>query len=117
MQRSANWRAIRLHATILVVLPLFLVLAHWQLNRALSGNGLSWFYAVEWPLFGAYALYVWWRLFREERGHSSTTAPRSARGRERLAAKNAEADVERAAYNAYLEALRSDDAAKQRSKR
>jgi hypothetical protein len=115
MQRRANWGAIRLHATILLVLPLFLVLAHWQLNRALGGNGLSWFYAVEWPLFAGYALYVWWRLFREERGHASTHQPRSARGRERLAAKDAEADVELAAYNAYLEALRSEDESRQRS--
>ena len=111
MQRHANWRAIRLHGTILILLPLFLVLAHWQLNRALGGNGLSWFYAVEWPLFALYALYVWWRLFREERGVSPRSEPRSEKGRARQAAKDADADVERAVYNAYLEALRKEDAA------
>lgn len=116
MQRRANWRAIRLHGTILVLLPLFLVLAHWQLDRALGGNGLSWFYAMEWPLFGCYALYVWWRLFREERGIATRREPRSAHRRVRQAAKDADADVERAVYNAYLEALRNEDENRQRSR-
>lgn len=38
--------------------------------RARSGNTLSWAYVFEWPIFGGYALYMWRRLLREERGES-----------------------------------------------
>ncbi len=37
----------------------------WQLSRALAGNELSWAYVFEWPLFAAYAVYMWWRLLHE----------------------------------------------------
>ncbi len=39
-----------------------------ELDRALSGNALSWAYVFEWPLFGGYAVYMWRRLQREEVG-------------------------------------------------
>ena len=75
----------RLHLTIVLLLPGFLILAHWQLSRALGGNSLSWAYAVEWPLFAVYALYVWWRLVREEHGVIERRQPRTVRGRARAA--------------------------------
>lgn len=112
MHRTWNWRAIRLHATILILVPSFLVLARWQLSRALKGNGLSWAYSVEWPLFAFYAIYVWWHLAREERG----IEPR--RGAHRHvpdAAKDAAQEQELAEYNAYLDALRQQDAAREKS--
>ena len=106
----------RLHLTILVLLPAFLILARWQLSRALGGNSLSWFYTIEWPLFAIYALFVWWRLVREEHGVVTEHQPRSERGRARAAARSAEEDHERAAYNAYLESLRLEEAARQERK-
>ncbi len=39
-----------------------------ELSRALSGNTLSWAYVFEWPIFAAYALYMWQKLLREARG-------------------------------------------------
>ena len=48
-------RAIGLHLTALVVVPGCLALGWWQLQRALSGNGLSWAYTVEWPAFALIA--------------------------------------------------------------
>ncbi len=30
-----------------------------EISRALSGNILSWAYVVEWPILGAYAIYMW----------------------------------------------------------
>jgi len=114
MRRPTNWRAIRLHATILILVPGFLLLARWQLGRALGGNGLSWAYTVEWPLFAFYAIYVWWHLAREERG----LAPRRRRHRsDKVIEKDVVADRERAEYNAYLDALRREDAARETSKR
>jgi hypothetical protein len=34
--------------------------------RARSGNTLSWAYVFEWPLFAAYALYMWHKLLKDE---------------------------------------------------
>ncbi len=55
-----------LHAVIVVLVPAFIFLAWWQVDRALSGNELSWAYAFEWPLFAGYAVYMWWRLLHDD---------------------------------------------------
>ncbi len=39
-----------------------------ELYRARSGNTLSWAYVFEWPLFAAYAVYMWRKLLLDERG-------------------------------------------------
>jgi hypothetical protein len=106
----------RLHLTILVLLPTFLILARWQLSRALGGNDLSWMYTVEWPLFAVYALYVWWRLVREEHGVIERREPRTVRGRTRAAKREHDEDLERAAYNSYLESLRTEEESRQAKK-
>lgn len=36
-----------------------------ELSRAESGNTLSWAYVFEWPILGAYAVYVWRKLRRD----------------------------------------------------
>src|SRR5450759_2221020 len=59
-------RCMGMHATLLIVLPVFTWLTLWQLNRALNGNTLSWAYTFEWPLFGTYAIYVWWQLIHDQ---------------------------------------------------
>jgi len=41
-------------------------LGDWQLHRALSGNGLSWAYTFEWPLFACFAVVFWARTIRDE---------------------------------------------------
>lgn len=38
----------------------------WQVDRALSGNELSWAYVFEWPIFAGYAAYMWWRLIHDQ---------------------------------------------------
>ena len=38
----------------------------WQANRALGGNGLSWFYTFEWPIFAGIAVAAWWHLIHED---------------------------------------------------
>jgi hypothetical protein len=55
-----------MHVTLLIVLPVFAWLTWWQLSRALGGNTLSWAYTFEWPLFAAYAVYVWWQLIHDQ---------------------------------------------------
>jgi len=41
-------------------------LGDWQLHRALAGNGLSWAYTFEWPLFAGFAVVFWARTIRDE---------------------------------------------------
>lgn len=65
MRRYFSSRCIALHLTLLVLLPAFAFLTKWQLGRALGGNTLSWAYTFEWPLFAAYAIYVWWSLVHD----------------------------------------------------
>jgi hypothetical protein len=47
-----------------ICIPAFIV----EIFRALSGNELSWAYVFEWPLFGGYAIYMWRKMLRQERG-------------------------------------------------
>jgi hypothetical protein len=106
-------RALKLHAVILIVVPGFLALCIWQIDRALGGNTLSWAYVFEWPLFAAYAIYMWWRILHEkpdaapgvaaENGHATPAEPPSA--------QQAEEDQEMAAYNEYLARLAEQDRA------
>jgi hypothetical protein len=41
-------------------------LGDWQLHRAISGNGLSWAYTFEWPLFAIFGAVFWARTIRDE---------------------------------------------------
>ena len=112
-------RALRLHAVILVVVPAFMALCIWQIDRATSGNELSWAYVFEWPFFAAYAVYMWWRLLHAvpEGTAPPVTAGAASGGRAetRLDAAPAETaqgqreDAELAAYNDYLAQLAEQD--------
>lgn len=62
--------AVKLHVAAFLAVAGCLAAFWWQLGRALHGNTLSWAYAVEWPFFAAYAVWMWWRLLREEPGFS-----------------------------------------------
>ena len=41
-------------------------LGDWQYHRAMSGNGLSWAYTFEWPLFAGFGIVFWARTIRDE---------------------------------------------------
>lgn len=69
--RWLSGRAVALHLALLLTLPLCAIAAWWQVNRALSGNALSWLYVLEWPAFAGIGVWLWWVLL--------TTAP-AARG-------------------------------------
>lgn len=77
----ARWlsaRALRLHATLLVVAGGCLYAGWFELSRAQAGNALSWVYVFEWPFFAAFAALIWWRSLHEDaarRGPSAAAAP------------------------------------------
>jgi DNA-binding transcriptional regulator of glucitol operon len=103
--RWFSGRAFALHATVLVVVTACLALGWWQLERALSGNTLSWVYTFEWPFFAIYAVYMWWRLLHEEPGARGRSRPR----RQPSVDKSREEDEKLAEYNRYLAELRASD--------
>jgi hypothetical protein len=96
-------------------------LGDWQLHRALSGNGLSWAYTFEWPLFAVFAVVFWAKTIRDEfrirRGGGQESAPAAAADdlpigigarQESSAAADDADDEELAAYNAYLARLNNE---------
>jgi hypothetical protein len=49
-----------LHLAVLFWVPACLLAGWWQVNRAFDGNGLSYLYSVEWPIFALLGLWGWW---------------------------------------------------------
>jgi hypothetical protein len=110
---------------ILVVIPTFAALCDWQVHRALAGNELSWAYVFEWPFFGGYAIFMWWRFVHEVTPGGPPQAPDGPTQRTLASSGDSpsgtsvgctdatsgqspeeEADAaERAAYNRYLSDL------------
>ena len=98
-----------------------LVLGDWQLHRALAGNGLSWAYTFEWPLFAVFAVVFWAKTIRDEfhppavAGHAEEGvelpvgaaggAVRAAASRSGGEPATPEEEADLAAYNAYLARL------------
>ena len=102
-------------------------LGDWQLHRALSGNGLSWAYTFEWPIFAVLGVVFWAKTIRDEfrppavaeAGESDISLPAgaypAAAGATAAAATAVpggvaatEEDAELAAYNAYLARLHKE---------
>ncbi|WP_341717303.1 hypothetical protein QQG74_25930 [Micromonospora sp. FIMYZ51] len=70
------------HVAMVVLVTCFLGLGWWQVSRAAAGNAISWGYAVEWPIFAGFVVFVWWREVRHAlRGASGTgeSGPAGAR--------------------------------------
>ncbi|MEP7177910.1 MAG: hypothetical protein ABI775_02365 [Pseudonocardiales bacterium] len=63
----------RLHSLLVIGVPVCVAAGWFELTRALAGRAVAWVYAFEWPLFGIYGVYIWWRLYRERR--STTIGP------------------------------------------
>lgn len=72
----------------LICIPAFV----FELARALGGNMLSWAYVFEWPLLGGYAVYMWRKMLREEKGLDVRPAP----------AQQQDDDPKLKAWNDYL---------------
>ena len=54
------------HLLAIVAACGMLWLGDWQYHRAVGGNGLSWAYTFEWPLFAAFGAVFWARTIRDE---------------------------------------------------
>jgi hypothetical protein len=110
-----------LHFLLVTVVPGCLFAGWWQVHRALSGNLLSYFYSIEWPIFAVLGVIAWWQLLHDDRsavgkepaslsqglgdnksedGHRVARAPAVVWDR-------ALETPELAAYNNYLRSLRA----------
>ena len=91
-------------------------------HRALTGNGLSWAYTFEWPLFAGFTVVFWAKTIRDEfgirRGGEDTASADAAAAEvdvlpAGLGTRQAEQpedpeDEELARYNAYLARLNEE---------
>jgi hypothetical protein len=113
--------ALRLHLTLGVGLAVCAAAFVVEVSRALGGNTLSWAYVFEWPIFAAFALYMWWHLLHGQDGSRRSEAARpaapargagSTRGTgpspDDGPAEGDDADLR--AWQAYLRDLEADDA-------
>lgn len=66
MRRFWAPRWIARHVLMVVLVTGFLALAWWQIDRAAAGNVLSYAYAVEWPVFAGFVVFIWLRWMRDE---------------------------------------------------
>jgi len=108
---------------LVLFVPGCIAAAWWQITRATDGNGLSYLYAVEWPLFAILGIYFWWMFIHTDYDRAGL------RGMRRRAASATESDdtpspsapvvasqpasdedPELAAYNARLAELSSQGA-------
>jgi hypothetical protein len=97
-------------------------LGDWQLHRALAGNGLSWAYTFEWPLFAGFAVVFWAKTIKDEfrikrdgsQGSLAGTSdsddlPVSVRPVQvSVGTAEDDEDEELSAYNAYLARLNAE---------
>jgi hypothetical protein len=112
------------HLFVVVAFWGMLWLGDWQLHRALSGNGLSWAYTCEWPLFAGFGVIFWARTVRDEfRARRGPTSAEVAAAAAEAAAPALPAgvgtrpierpdddadDEELASYNAYIAKLNAE---------
>ncbi|MGH3180922.1 MAG: hypothetical protein ACRDOE_03310 [Streptosporangiaceae bacterium] len=112
------------HLLMVVCFWGMLWLGDWQLHRALAGNGLSWAYTFEWPLFAGFAVVFWTKTIRDEfrikRGEmpdpkavaaEAENLPDGIAGAVRGVqggAPGEDDDEELSAYNAYLTRLNAE---------
>ena len=110
------------HLLMAVSLWGMLWLGDWQFHRAIAGNGLSWAYTFEWPLFAGFAVVFWAKTIKDEFRikRDGPADPASAADSDELpisvrpvqvsagAAADDEDDPELSAYNAYLARLNAE---------
>jgi DNA-binding transcriptional regulator of glucitol operon len=106
MRRLWTPKWLLVHVCALILIAGMLWLGLWQMRRAASGNLLSYGYAVEWPAFAAFVVFVWIKEARAAvRGSERAPAPEQApveRPPRTGPAYDDSADDELAAYNRYL---------------
>jgi hypothetical protein len=113
------------HAIAVVLVAACLALGWWQIGRARGGNALSYGYAVEWPVFALFVIFVWSREVRAELrgGYAEPPPPPSVPEDLRIevpprpATAPDDEDAATSEYNRYLAWLSAHPEAKPRDYR
>ncbi|MET9022047.1 hypothetical protein ABZV93_18900 [Actinopolymorpha sp. NPDC004070] len=73
VRRLLSWQWVAFTLVVVLAVAAFLFLAWWQLGRfeSRSGDWQNFGYALQWPFFAVFAVYVWWRLLRESQRDST----------------------------------------------
>jgi DNA-binding transcriptional regulator of glucitol operon len=121
VHRFLTPRWIAWHLVTIVLVAACLALGWWQIGRAAGGNALSFGYAIEWPVFALFVIFIWSREVRAARrraqpGGQDEPAPpelvASLPVRPRPVVDEGDADPQLRAYNEYLAWLSEDPARK-----
>ncbi|MGE5830772.1 MAG: hypothetical protein ACM30G_20750 [Micromonosporaceae bacterium] len=105
MRRLFTPRWVLVHVAVLVIVVAFLRLGWWQVQRAAAGNLLSYGYAVQWPVFAGFVVFVWIKEMRDTRRPATDTSKPAPPGRPTPRtgpAYDDTDDADLAAYNRYL---------------
>ncbi len=104
-----NRRAFGLHLALAIWIALCASAAWWQVGRAIEGSSLSYFYAIEWPVFGIFGVLGWYALLNlekvtehDEQARREYEARKRAEAREARVASVESEDPLLAAYNDHL---------------
>jgi hypothetical protein len=110
------------HVLTIVLVVGFLALGWWQISRAAAGNTLSWAYAVEWPIFAGFVIFLWVREARHTLrpdDPAASTLPQPTPPGIRRPVRSArvlvpaeESDPELSQYNHYLSWLNANPGAR-----
>jgi hypothetical protein len=96
--KDAFWLHFTLAAGLIVCIGAFA----FELSRALGGHTFSWIYVFEWPLFGGFAIYMWWNLLQgKDRVHRPASRPTTG------AADPPDQELE--AWNRYVRSVEADE--------
>jgi DNA-binding transcriptional regulator of glucitol operon len=114
-KRWFNRRALVAHLLVLILFPGCLVAGWWQATIAMSGNGLAYLYAFEWPVFAIFSAILWWNFIHDAPGTygaSKLRALRVARKEDEHVNvrpieryRTPDEDEDLSSYNDYLEQL------------
>ena len=61
---------------LLLGIPLCIVMGFLELDRAIGGNNRSWLYVFEWPFFGLFVYYMYWKLSQPQEEFDDVDDPR-----------------------------------------
>lgn len=100
--RSRSRDLWQLHIPLVVALAICTAATIIEISRAADGVWRAWAYSFEWPLIGAFCIWMWIRFRRE--GNPVTSSIR--RWQDRVAAMEAEADAAEAEADPELAAWR-----------
>jgi DNA-binding transcriptional regulator of glucitol operon len=101
-------RWVLVHIAVVVLVLAFLRLGWWQVTRAADGNLLSYGYALQWPAFAVFVVFVWIKEMRRPSRTAGDATPRAVNRPEPRPAVHTgpayedDGDDQLAAYNRYL---------------